>query len=245
MGRAPWVKWYAGDFLNGIADLEPNEIALYAVVLNRIYDEGGPIADDVAKIARRCNMRPTSAGKALDALVAAGKLERRDGLLTNSRCEKEIESREKVAQKSTEAANVRWGNLGEKANENNHPAHADALPAHCEGNATRSQKPEIEKAPSEAFSISEGSETKSAMTAPAGLLSGKPPASAGGQKAPEPARHQAPLSRVFVAFDTPEWTAWSTHLRSIGKTPYSPASKHDDRNGWWFPSLTPPVAGAA
>ena len=81
MSKNPWVKWYSADFLNGIADMDPNQIAVYSVVLNRIYDNEGPIDDDVERIARRCNMRPTSCKKALDTLVEAGKLIRRDGVL--------------------------------------------------------------------------------------------------------------------------------------------------------------------
>lgn len=119
MSEAPWVKWYAGDFLNGIADLGPNEIAVYAVVLNLIYDHGSSIADDVARISRRCGMRQTACEKALVRLVEAGKLKRQDGLISNRRAEKEIERRQKVSEKSAENARARWGVEKEKTNENN------------------------------------------------------------------------------------------------------------------------------
>lgn len=140
MSKNPWVKWYSADFLNGIADMDPNQIAVYSVVLNRIYDNEGPIDDDVERIARRCNMRPTSCKKAVDTLVESGKLIRRDGVLSNSRCEKEIKSRQKLAQKSSESARSRWGNRDENPNENNDDVMQPHMPNECEGDAY--QKPE-------------------------------------------------------------------------------------------------------
>ena len=119
MSRDPWVKWYPGDYLNGVADMSPEQGWVYTIILNRIYDEQGPITLDVEKIARRCNMRPTTCLKQLDALIADGKLIVRDGLLINERCEKEIKSRQKVAEKSSENAKRRWDNQDENHNENN------------------------------------------------------------------------------------------------------------------------------
>lgn len=135
-----WVKWFAGDFLNGIADLEPNQIAVYSVVLNLIYDGEGPTTDNADRIARRCNMRPTTCKKAIDELVQMGKLIRRDGCLSNSRCEKEIKSRQNLAQKSAESARSRWANRPEKPNENNDGSMRPHMPEECDPDAY--QKPE-------------------------------------------------------------------------------------------------------
>lgn len=145
MGAVPWVKFYAGDFLNGIADLDPHEIAVYIVVLARIYDEGAPIKDKVETIARRCNMRPTSCAKALDSLVEAGKLVRENGTITNRRAEKEIKSRAKVVEKSTQAAATRWEKQAENTKENNDTPHADALPTHRPGICQPEPEPELDK----------------------------------------------------------------------------------------------------
>jgi len=74
MSKVPWIKWYSGDFLNGIADLSPHEIALYTVILCRIYDEDRPIPHDIRKLARRCNMRLPQCERALQSLLNEGKL---------------------------------------------------------------------------------------------------------------------------------------------------------------------------
>ena len=145
MKSSPWVKWFSADFLNGISDLEPNEIAVYSVVLNLIYDNEGPIADDAVKIGRRCNMRQTSAEKALASLATAGKITRTNGQISNHRCEKEIKSRQKVSEKSSEIAHTRWKKEAEKPKEINEAP----MPAHPPSNATAmlslSLKPETEK----------------------------------------------------------------------------------------------------
>jgi hypothetical protein len=51
-------------------------------------------------------------------------------------------------------------------------------------------------------------------------------------------RHDA---RVFVAFGTPAWDAWSSHLRAKGKGMFSPCSL-GGRNGWMFDTEFPPQA---
>lgn len=74
MSGQPWFKCYPSDFLNGVSELSPNEIAVYTICLMRMYDEGGPITFDPERIARRCNMRPTSCRQALDSLLTLGNL---------------------------------------------------------------------------------------------------------------------------------------------------------------------------
>lgn len=76
MNGVPWFKCFPADFLNGVADLAPNELAVYTICLMRMYDEGGDIPDDAERIAKRCNMRPTTCQKAIDALVALNMLAR-------------------------------------------------------------------------------------------------------------------------------------------------------------------------
>jgi hypothetical protein len=51
MSEKPWVKWYAGDFLQGVADLEPSEGWVYTVILMLIYDAGGPIKLNIKSLA--------------------------------------------------------------------------------------------------------------------------------------------------------------------------------------------------
>lgn len=94
--RMPWVKWSPADFLNGIVGLDPFAIAAYTVILNMIYDNGGPIrADDamMRRIARRISMRFDHFQKAIETLSIEGKLVVADGVMSNPRAELELSSR--------------------------------------------------------------------------------------------------------------------------------------------------------
>jgi hypothetical protein len=107
-----WVKWFPRDFLEGISfQMDAATIGVYTVVLNLIYDHGGPIKDDVPFLSRRLMMRPTSLEKCLVKLAQLGKLIRVDGVISNPRAEIEIEHREEHLKKLRESR----GNLGEKS----------------------------------------------------------------------------------------------------------------------------------
>lgn len=93
--QAPWVKWEPGAFLNGVFGLGAEAIGVYSVILNLIYENGGPIKDDTAVLARRLSMRPSSLEKRLADLVKAEKIVRVDGVISNARAEIEIEARAK------------------------------------------------------------------------------------------------------------------------------------------------------
>lgn len=73
-----WFKCHPRSFLNGAAELTPNEGWVYTICLMRMCDSDGAIPDDPIRIARRCNMRRATCEKALDALCMAGVLVRKD-----------------------------------------------------------------------------------------------------------------------------------------------------------------------
>lgn len=143
MSAQPFVQFYPSDFLNGIWDLSPNEIAVYTVILMSIYDQDGPIPDEPAKIARRCNMRRPQCEKSIQSLVNDGKLTRIEGRIGNKRAEKELEKRREKSAKQSQNAQKRWQQEAEKPNENNEPD----IPPHSDGTAndmpTRNQKLEV------------------------------------------------------------------------------------------------------
>ncbi len=155
MSANPWVKWYAGDFLNGVADLGPNEGWVYSIVLNLIFDSGAPIADDITRLARRCNMRPTGVEKAVNNLVLAGKLIRREGVISNARAEQTVKSRSKLVHNSTKAANTRWEKVRENVNVINEGA--KSAQSACNAEAMPYQKPEAREEPNGSYSDPDGS----------------------------------------------------------------------------------------
>lgn len=146
----PWVKWFPGDFLHGISDLEANEIVVYVIVLNLIYDKQAPWPYDAKRLARRCHLRQNVVEEAVDSLVDYGKLRLVDGALTNEKAEKVIGKRQEVSEKAAAAAATRWQEESGKDKKNNGGKDADALRTGSERDAkleARGQKPEKKKAP--------------------------------------------------------------------------------------------------
>jgi uncharacterized protein YdaU (DUF1376 family) len=117
---APYFQCYPADFLSGIVDLEPDEIAVYTVVLMLIYDRGGAIPDDRKSLARRCHMTPKRLSNSLDHLVEMGKLQIENGSLTNPRAAKEIEKFRKKSEKNAENISKRWNRDKEEKSEKPH-----------------------------------------------------------------------------------------------------------------------------
>lgn len=110
MSKLDWVKWEAGKFLGGVVGMSIEEIGVYSVILNLIYDSGGPIKDDRLRIARRCGMRPTSFEKVFNSLLDAGKLVVSKGLISNEKAAEVLETRSKVVEKwskNLQAANAK------------------------------------------------------------------------------------------------------------------------------------------
>lgn len=145
----PWVKWFPGDFLHGVSDLEANEIVVYVIVLNLIYDKQAPWPYDAKRLARRCHLRQNVVEEAVDGLISYGKLVLVDGCLTNEKAEKVIGKRQEVSGKAAAAAEARWQEEKRKDKKNNGGGDADALRTGSEPDAkleARDQKPEKKKA---------------------------------------------------------------------------------------------------
>ena len=120
MTKLTWIKWEPEAFLNGVIGLTAEEIGVYTIVLNLIYDSGGPIPDD-ARIARRCMMRPSSCEKVLQALAAAGKITREFGVINNARADAELKTRTKVVEKWKKNFSGSDSKVEKKANNNKEP----------------------------------------------------------------------------------------------------------------------------
>lgn len=105
---APWVKFFTSDFLTGVGDLAADEIGVYTVILALMWDRGAPIPDDPAWLARRSGTSTRRFNQIRAKLIAAGKLEARNGLLGNRRAIAEVEARDKKSSQARSAALQRW-----------------------------------------------------------------------------------------------------------------------------------------
>lgn len=90
MSKRPWYKRYPSDFLAGTMELSCEEKGAYTVVLDLMYDRGGPIPDDAQWIARVCNCSTRRWKLMRSRLIKLGKLSVDGNLLNNKRVLSEI-----------------------------------------------------------------------------------------------------------------------------------------------------------
>ncbi len=126
MSKNRWFKFFPSDFLSGIRSLTPIEVTAYVVVLCELYDHEGTCKRDDEHFARACLIRKTDLSRAIDGLIAKGKLTFEAGLLSNKRVSEEIvkrtiaattkaQSRREVDVKSTQTQHEE----GKRFNKNN------------------------------------------------------------------------------------------------------------------------------
>ena len=84
---------YPSDFLNGIIGLSADEIAAYTVILMLQYDRGVGIqyVGREREISVRSGMSRARLDKAIAGLVASGKLQQQENVISNDRAVREIE----------------------------------------------------------------------------------------------------------------------------------------------------------
>ncbi len=98
----PWYRRFPDNFLGGINGLSLEEKGAYSVVIDMIYQRGGPIADEPRYIAGICNCSVRKWNAIRQRLLDLGKLRSIDGHLTNDRAEEELEKAAKVAREHAE-----------------------------------------------------------------------------------------------------------------------------------------------
>ena len=98
----PWYRRFPDNFLGGINGMTLEEKGAYGVVIDMIYQRGGPIADEPRYIAGICNCSVRKWNAIRARLIALGKLYEIDGHLMNERAGIELEKAAKVAREHAE-----------------------------------------------------------------------------------------------------------------------------------------------
>lgn len=114
MSARPWYRRFPSNFISGTLGLTLEEKGAYSIVLDLIYDRGGPIPDEARFIAGVCNCSVRKWNAIREKLLLLGKITITDGMISNFRAEKEIEISESSADERAESG--RKG--GEKSAEN-------------------------------------------------------------------------------------------------------------------------------
>lgn len=118
-----WIRFFPGDWLSGTSGLTAAERGVYITILALIYDTGGAIIRDDARLARKCGVAVPAFRRILDDLIADGKIEAIDGRLSNRRASREIDRAQKISGTRAKTAAARW----DKTKENQSPKNANAM----------------------------------------------------------------------------------------------------------------------
>jgi uncharacterized protein YdaU (DUF1376 family) len=95
--QPPWFKCRPSSLLGELAGMQPDEGYLYVIVTMRIYEVGGPIADNVKVLARRTGLSERRVAAALSALVEMDKIcVAEDGAIDIVETHEILDDREKV-----------------------------------------------------------------------------------------------------------------------------------------------------
>lgn len=123
----PWYRRFPDNFLGGINGMTLEEKGAYGVVIDMIYQRGGPIADEPRYIAGICNCSVRKWNAIRDRLLALGKLYEIDGHLMNDRAAIELEKAAKIAREHAEngaKGGDKSAEMRANANKNKGPAQA-------------------------------------------------------------------------------------------------------------------------
>lgn len=145
MSRAePWFKFFPSDWRGGTACLSAAEKGVYVTLIACIYDAGGPLRRDDARLARECGLPKVGFVRALDALIALGKITDDEGWLFNSRAKNELTERENRIRHCVSGANVTNEKKSIKSMQENRSSDQSAHAPACAPRA-RLSEPEPER----------------------------------------------------------------------------------------------------
>lgn len=98
----PWYRRFPDNFLGGTNGMTLEEKGAYSVVIDMIYQRGGPIADEPRYIAGICNCSVRKWNAIRARLLDLNKLYLIDGKLMNERAAEEIEKAARIARELAE-----------------------------------------------------------------------------------------------------------------------------------------------
>jgi uncharacterized protein YdaU (DUF1376 family) len=122
MSADPWFRFFPSDWLGGTSGLSAAEKGVYVTLIAAIYDCGGPIKRDDARLARQCGLPKAGFSRALSALIECGKIEFDGQWLCNSRAKSELSEREIKIASAREGARVTNEIKSNKSNNDSRPS---------------------------------------------------------------------------------------------------------------------------
>lgn len=141
--RLPWFKCNPSKLLGAMAGLTADENLVYITILLRIYDTGGPIADDAKRLARRCGMTEKRVREALEGLSEAGKISIEGCIIDSETTHETLQEMEQVKKSAKNAGLVSAERKKEK-NKQNQSENLTPVDTTLSGRSTGDQRSKIE-----------------------------------------------------------------------------------------------------
>jgi uncharacterized protein YdaU (DUF1376 family) len=115
MSRArPWYKRYPKDFIMGTMGMSLELKGAYSLLIDLMYDQGGPIADDPRYLSGMMGVSLRKWSSLREDLISAGKIICREGQIINTRAMEEIQKALEFSQRHVE--NGRLGGISRVEN---------------------------------------------------------------------------------------------------------------------------------
>jgi uncharacterized protein YdaU (DUF1376 family) len=100
----PWVRFFASDWLAGTRGMTAAETGVYITLVATMYEHGGPIVREDARLARRCGLPTRNFAVILDRLIADEKITLEGENLWGRKVDMEVRNRSARAEKARAAA---------------------------------------------------------------------------------------------------------------------------------------------
>ncbi|MEX2741103.1 DUF1376 domain-containing protein [Rhizobium mongolense] len=117
----PYVQWFQDDFLGGIRGMKAQEIGIYSVLLNEMYNRGVALDQSDERLSRMCGADIRVFKRVLADLIEDEKIIRLNCGLWNFRCEKAFTSRAEMLKKQSDAGKQSAKNRRKNKGGGQHP----------------------------------------------------------------------------------------------------------------------------
>lgn len=114
MSGLPWVRFFPSDWLAGTRGMSAAETGIYITLVATMYERREPVPEHHERLARLCGTTVAAFARALDSLVAEGKVTRSPEGLFNRKVAEELRIRDEKSDGASQSAKIRWQ---QKANE--------------------------------------------------------------------------------------------------------------------------------
>ncbi len=137
-----WVRFFPSDWLAGTRGMTAAETGIYITLIAMMYERGGSLPYDPARLARLCGASNSTFKGAIDALLTDEKFALEGDLLTNKRVVEELSYSSNRSGVGKSNAESRWS---KNTIENKGSSDATAMQRQCNGNAIPDPYPDIGK----------------------------------------------------------------------------------------------------